>query len=95
MEPIISHRRGGTTRDRLDRLAPDQIAAGLEWLAARHPRIFTALLDAAETWDNGAAAWERYCVTCGAREGIVVAVGDDWRHYPGDRPPGTHDAGHP
>lgn len=95
VEPILSRRSVETARGRLARLAPDQVTAGLEWLAAYHPRTFADLLDAAETWDSGAVPWERCCVTCGAQEGIMVAVGDDWRHYPRDRPPGPYEAGHP
>jgi hypothetical protein len=38
---------------RLATLAPDQIEAGLTWLATRRPDIFDAVIQAARTWDDG------------------------------------------
>jgi hypothetical protein len=38
---------------RLAALAPDQIEAGLTWLAGRHPDIFDAVMAAARNWDDG------------------------------------------
>jgi hypothetical protein len=43
--------------DRLAVLANDQIEAGLTWLAARHPGIFDAAINAARSWDDG-QAWD-------------------------------------
>jgi hypothetical protein len=106
VEPILPRQRGKHISDqpmsiseRIGLLAPDQVTAGLEWLATHEPHIFRAVVRAAEIWDDGTAPgsdarWERYCVVCGGQPGITVAVGDDWRHYPGDRPPGPYDAGH-
>jgi glutathione S-transferase len=45
----------GALRTRIGRLAalaPDQIEAGLTWLAGRHPDIFDAVMAAALNWDD-------------------------------------------
>jgi len=39
--------------DQLAALANDQTEVGLTWLAARHPSIFDAVINAARTWDDG------------------------------------------
>ena len=81
-------------RERLDRLraiAPDQVEAGLAWLAGYHPVVFDAVLDAAETWDDGGDLadeddLEPYCTEpgCGASVGIFLGHGKDWRHFRGE-----------
>lgn len=73
---------------RLDALDPDQMAAGLAWLAGYSPAIFDATLDAVEPWAGDGAAdraddAEPYCTVCGARIGIFLGRGDNWRHYRG------------
>jgi hypothetical protein len=77
------------TRDRLDQirsLAPDQVEAGLAWLARNDPLIFDATVQAALTWDDGTPAVpesEPYCVVCRGRVGLFAGQ-DGWRHYRGD-----------
>ena len=77
------------THDRLDQirsLAPDQVEAGLAWLARNDPPIFDATLQAALTWDDGTPTVpesEPYCVVCRGKVGLFAGqVG--WRHYRGD-----------
>jgi hypothetical protein len=66
------------TRDRLDQirsLAPDQVEAGLAWLARNDPLIFDATVQAALTWDDGTPAIpesEPYCVVCRGRVGLFA-----------------------
>lgn len=78
------------TRDRLDQirsLAPDQVEAGLAWLARNDPLTFDATLRAALTWDDGTAAVpgsEPYCVVCRGKVGLLFAGQEGWRHYRGD-----------
>jgi hypothetical protein len=40
--------------DRLETLAPDQMSAGMSWLAGYSADVFEAVLAAAETWDVAA-----------------------------------------
>lgn len=64
-------------------LAPDQVEAGLTWLARNDPLIFDATLQAARAWDDGTSAAresEPYCVVC--RGDIALFAGHEgWRHY--------------
>jgi hypothetical protein len=66
------------TRDRLDQirsLAPDQVEAGLAWLARNDPMIFDATVQAARTWDDGTSAVPEsvpYCVLCRGKVGLFA-----------------------
>jgi hypothetical protein len=88
MTAIFPEQRVGI-HDRLDQirsLAPDQVEAGLAWLARNDPPIFDATMQAARTWDDGTAAVpdsEPYCVVCRGKVGLFAGQ-DGWRHYRGD-----------
>jgi hypothetical protein len=78
------------TRDRLDQirsLAPDQVEAGLAWLARNDPLVFDATLQAARTWGDETPTVpesEPYCVVCRSKVGLFAdQVG--WRHYRSDQ----------
>ena len=87
--------------DRLDQirsLAPDQVEAGLAWLARNDPLVFDATLQAARIWDDGTtdvAENEPYCILCHVKVGLFAGQ-DGWCHYCGDeftgieRYPATH-----
>lgn len=80
MTPILTHQLA-----RLQDLAPDQIEAGLMWLAGHDPEIFSATLDAARTWacDTPTEAtndWAPYCAVCGLP--IEAAAAHDQGHAP-------------
>ena len=102
MTAIFSEQRAAT-HDRLDQirsLAPDQVEAGLAWLARNDPQTFDATLQAARTWDDCTPAVpesEPYCMICRARVGLFAGQ-EGWRHYRGDeltgieRYPATHRA---
>jgi len=88
------------TAKRISELASDQVSAGLTWLARFDHDIFDLVLDAAHNWDDGgdlgaAFAKKRFCSTCCEESGVIIAIGDNRRHYPGDGPPGPYDTGHP
>lgn len=75
--------------DRLDQirsLAPDQVEAGLAWLARNDPLVFDATLQAARTWDDGTPDVpenEPYCILCRGKVGLFAGQ-NGWRHYRGD-----------
>jgi hypothetical protein len=75
--------------DRLDQihsLAPDQVEAGLAWLARNDPLIFDATLEAARSWDDGMTGVperEPYCVVCRGKIGLFAGK-EGWCHYRGD-----------
>jgi hypothetical protein len=72
------------TRDRLGRirsLAPDQVEAGLAWLARNDPLVFDATMRAAGA--SGVPESEPYCVVCRGKLGLFAGQ-DGWRHYRGD-----------
>lgn len=54
MTAIISRQQINRRLDRFNNLAPDQIAAGLSFLARYSPETFDLVMDAAEIWDDGA-----------------------------------------
>ena len=64
MNDIISSQRRlhtpirsrGTIRARLSLLSPDQVEAGMSWLAGYDPAIFDAVIDAAQSWNDGLAS---------------------------------------
>ena len=78
-------------RDRIGRLtalAPEDMAAGLLWLAMTFPAVCDAMLDkveydAIDDPDPGREP-EPFCAECGAAIGIFLRFGLDWRHYRGD-----------
>jgi hypothetical protein len=75
--------------DQLDILDPDQVVAGMAWLAGYSPATFDAALDAAQTLENDGideneADSEPYCLKCGATIGIFLRYGSTWRHFRGD-----------
>ena len=99
MHTTISHRGQATLtpgamdpRERLDRLrmfSPDQLTAGLTWLAGYDPKTFDVVLDAVEPCTDDEARETRdeaepFCAECGAAIGIFLRLGLDWRHYRGD-----------
>ena len=73
--------------DQLRELTPDQIEAGLNWLAGYDPAAFDSAIEIARTWDEGgttaapALDMAPYCAVCSAPIGIFTADGDEWRHY--------------
>jgi hypothetical protein len=99
MAPILTHRPSDDMLFRLHDLTPDQIEAGLMWLAGYDPEVFSATLDAARTWDSGSGEetqidWAPYCAICGARIGVFAAQGGDYRHYRGEANPESYEANH-
>jgi hypothetical protein len=99
MTPILAHRLNDDTLIRLRDLAPDQIEAGLMWLAGYDPEVFSATLDAARTWgcrsiQETRIDWAPYCAVCGAPIGVFTALGDDYRHYRNEANPAPYDANH-
>ena len=75
--------------EQLDALDPDQLTAGMAWLAGFNPAVFDATLDAALTVDDDRHTQdeqdaEPYCTSCGATIGIFLRYGTDWRHFRGD-----------
>jgi hypothetical protein len=79
--------------EQLDALDPDQLTAGMAWLAGFNPAVFDATLDAALTVDDDRNTQdeedeedaEPYCTDCGATVGIFLRYGTDWRHFRSDR----------
>jgi len=68
LEAMIPSQRTGD-HDRLARfhaLAPDQVEAGMSWLANHNPAVYSATIDAALVWDDGEATVDRepYCMVC-------------------------------
>ena len=78
--------------DRLARIAAldgARMADGLAFLAGYAPGVFDAVLTATEPclddlFPAGDDALEPYCTQCGAKAGVFIARGSDWRHYAGD-----------
>jgi hypothetical protein len=73
---------------RLAALAPEDIAAGLLWLAMNFPAVCDAMLDKVE-YDaiddpDPSQEPEPFCAECGAAIGIFLRFGLDWRHFRGD-----------
>jgi hypothetical protein len=73
----------------LDTLDPDQLTAGMAWLAGYSPATFDAALDAARTLENEGTREneidsEPYCTKCGVTIGIFLRYGNAWRHFRGD-----------
>jgi hypothetical protein len=78
-------------RDRIARLtalAPEDMAAGLLWLAMNFPAVCEVMLDKLESDDIDdecfGAEPEPFCAECDAQIGIFLCDGLDWRHYTGD-----------
>jgi hypothetical protein len=70
--------------DQIQSLAPDQVEAGLAWLARNDPPTFDATIQAGRTWDDGTPAEpEPYCVLCRGKVGLFTGQ-DGWRHYRDD-----------
>lgn len=72
--------------DQIRSLAPDQVEAGLAWLARNDPLVFDATLRAARIWDDGTPAApenEPYCVVCRGKVGLFGSQ-DGWCHFRGD-----------
>lgn len=51
--PIPDHSAIRVRLGRLHFLTPDQIEAGMSWLAGHDPVVFDAVIDAARTWNDG------------------------------------------
>lgn len=72
---------------RLGMLAPQDISAGLLWLAMNFPAVFDTMLDKIE-YDpiddpDPSREPEPFCAECGADIGIFLRFGLDWWHYRG------------
>jgi hypothetical protein len=82
----------------LNDLTPDQVEAGLAWLAGFAPAAFDSAIEIARTWDASPTPpleMEPYCAACSAPVGIFTADGDEWRHYRGEGPKfERYDQGH-
>jgi hypothetical protein len=84
--------RDGDQAGRLARIAGldgARMADGLAFLAGYAPGVFDAVLTATEPclddlFPAGDDALEPYCTRCGAKAGVFIARGSDWRHYAGD-----------
>ncbi len=77
-------------RDRIARISaliPEDVTAGLIWLALNFPATCDAMLDKVERDDiddpDPGREPEPYCALCGADTGIFLRYGLDWRHYRG------------
>jgi hypothetical protein len=91
--------------DRLARIAgldTERMTDSLAFLAGYAPGVLDAILTATEPCLDDLLppeedALEPFCTSCGARAGVFIARGTDWRHYSGDPEDGTaqpFDAGH-
>ncbi len=73
---------------RLGMLAPEDMSAGLLWLAMNFPAVCDAMLDKLEhdaiDDPDPCREPEPFCAECGADIGIFLRLGLDWRHYRGD-----------
>lgn len=74
---------------RLRTLDADRMAEALTFLAGYSPIIFDVTLDATELCTDDdtpdpAEDIEPFCTLCGAKVGIFLRLGLDWRHYRGD-----------
>ena len=98
-------RAAGGDAERLARIAvldDERMADSLAFLSGYAPGVFDAVLTATEPCLDDllppdADALEPYCTSCGAKAGVFIARGGDWRHYAGDPMDGTaepFDAGH-
>ena len=57
MTTIISQQQVNRRLSRLNSLSPDQIEAGLSFLAGFSPVIFDLMIDAARTWTDDAETY--------------------------------------
>jgi hypothetical protein len=100
----IRHQLGDA--DRLARIAAldeERMSASLAFLSGYAPGVLDAILTATEPCLDDMLlpdedALEPYCTECGAKVGVFIARGSDWRHYSGDPEDGTaqpFDADHP
>jgi hypothetical protein len=88
---------------RIDALDQDRMAETLAFLSGYAPGVLDAILTATEPCLDDLRppdedALEPYCTRCGAKAGVFIARGSDWRHYTGDPQKGTarpFDPGHP
>jgi hypothetical protein len=85
-------RAHGVDQDRLTRIAgldQDRMAESLAFLSGYAPGVLDAILTATDPCQDDLLppdedALEPYCTQCGARAGVFIARGGDWRHYAGD-----------
>ena len=83
-------------RDRIGRLTalgPEDMTAGLLWLAMNSPAVCDAMLDKVECDaiddEPSIEEPEPFCVKCGAPVGIFLAHGNEYRHYRGGLSPAS------
>jgi hypothetical protein len=105
--PVVAarHRSTASDRDQLARimaLDEERMADSLAFLAGYAPGVLDAILTATEPCPDDlplsdSDALEPYCTDCGAKAGVFIGLGADWRHYagdPGQRTAAPFEAGH-
>ena len=93
----VAVRAHGVDADRLARIADldqDRMAETLAFLSGYAPGVLDAILTATEPCLDDLLppdedALEPYCTQCGAKAGVFIARGSDWRHYSGAPGSGT------
>jgi hypothetical protein len=93
----VAVRAHGVDADRLARIADldqDRMAETLAFLSGYAPGVLDAILTATEPCLDDLLppdedALEPYCTQCGAKAGVFIARGNDWRHYSGAPENGT------
>jgi hypothetical protein len=93
----VAVRAHGVDADRLARIADldqDRMAETLAFLSGYAPGVLDAILTATEPCLDDLLppdedALEPYCTQCGAKAGVFIVRGSDWRHYSGDPGSGT------